>query len=186
MLREVYQSDKSTPKSDLLLVAVLLVLFIFARYISVLLRSLPLGALWQLLLFGGLLGFVYYIYKTRLISFRYTLTYEAIDPEKSEMFGEDVANPYPLGSLLIERMSGSRGKPMEMILAQEYTELLAPDETGNAPVEKKNRISMTSQSKKKAYRLLFQRDGKSYCLYFSPSEAMAMRLATMIKELQQA
>ncbi len=186
MRQEIYQSDKSTPRSDLLLVFVLLILFIFARYISVALRALPLGALWQLLLFGGLLAFVYYIYKTRLISFRYTLTYEKYDKEKSEIFGDNVENPYPLGSLIIERMSGSRGKPVEAVLAEEYIELLPPGENDGAQSEKSKQLHLTSQSKKKAYRLYFRRNEAVYCLYFSPSQDMAMQLDTMIKELQQA
>ena len=187
MLQEVYQSDKSTPKGDLLLVFVLLALFVFARYIAVFLRSLPMGGVLQLLLFAGLMAFVYYIYKTRLISYRYTLTYEALDPDKSEMFGEDVANPYPLGSLLIERMSGSRGKPLELILPQEYEALLAPDEKAPlAQSEKRKALNMTSQSKKRACRLLFKRDQESFCAYFSPSSEMAARMKEMIKDLHQA
>ena len=186
MLQEVYQSDKSTPKSDLVLVIVLLALFVFARDISVWLRSLPLGALWLLLVFFGLLGFVYYIYKSRLISYRYTLTFEENDDEKSEMFGDTVKNPYPLGSLLIERMSGSRGRVLELVIPQEYEELLPAGEACAAEAAKGKTFQLTSQSRKKAYRLYFKRDGALYCMFFSPSEEMAMRLDTMIKELRQA
>lgn len=182
MIQEIYQSEKSTPKRDLLLVFVLLVLFIMARYISVGLRALPYGGLWQLLAFALLLSFVYYIYKTRLISFRYTLFVDAYDKEKSEAYGEEVPYPYPPGTLLIERMSGSRGRLMEAVAAEEMAAFCVPGDENAPAVEKKRELHLSSQPKKRARQLCYRRGGEMYRLYFSPSDAMAARLEAILGE----
>ena len=186
MLQEIYDNKKSTPKGDLILVIGLFVLFVFARYIASALRSLPLGGVWQLLVFFALLAGVYYLYKTCLVSYRYTLTFEEIDAEKSEIMGSTVRNPYPLGSFIVENVSGSKGKLLEAVMPQEYLELLPPQQDGPYGDEKIHTLHLTTQSKKSAYSLYFRRDNVLYRLLFSPSEEMSMRLDTLIKELKQA
>ena len=185
MLQEVYDNQKSTPKSDFLLLIVLLALFVFARYITAAIRTLPLGGLWQMLVFIALLGYVYYLYKTRLVTYRYTLTYEEIDAEKTEMMGDTVKNPYPLGSFLVENVSGRHGKLLEIVMPDEYVELLPPQTEDSHSGEKYRTLRMTSQTKKSAHSLYFKRNGVLYRLLFSPSEKMRLRLDTMIKELRQ-
>lgn len=186
MLQETYDNKKSTPLSDFVLLITLLVLFAAARYIASALRTLPMGGILQLLVFFALLFFVYYMYKTRLVSYRYTLTFKEIDEEKSEIMGDTVRNPYPLGSFIVESMSGSKGKALEMVMPQEYLELLPPQAGTAYDGEKARSLKLTPQSAKDAYSLYFRRDGSLYRLIFSPSDEMVMRLDTLIKELKQS
>ncbi|MDO5112656.1 MAG: hypothetical protein Q4E65_10155 [Clostridia bacterium] len=186
MLQERLDNDKSTPKSDLILVIALLFLIIFARYILVLLRSLPYGGMWQLLILAGLIYAAYMVYKKRLIGYRYTLTYEEPAADDLDAFGERRSNPYPLGSFLVERMVADKGKVYEAVSADEYIALLAPGEAAQAlPADKKIKtLYLTIMPRATAHTLLFQRENTVYKLLFSPSAKFADTFQTMLKDLR--
>lgn len=188
MLQERLENDKSTPKSDLLLAIGLLLLIIFARYILVFLRSLPLGGLLQLAVLAGLIYAAYMVYKKRLIGYRYTLTYAEPAADDLDAFGERRANPYPLGSFLVERMVADKGKVYEAVSAEEYIALLAPGEASSVGVlpagAKVKTLYLTIKPKATAHTLFFQRGQTVYKLLFSPSEAFANTFQTMLKDLR--
>ncbi len=186
MLQERLDNDKSTPKSDLLLVIALLLLIIFARYILVLLRALPYGGLWQLAVLAGLVYAAYMVYKKRLISYRYTLTYAEPAADDLDAFGARRTNPYPLGSFLVERMVGDKGKVYEAVSAAEYIALLSPGEAEPAlPAGKKAKtLYLTTLPRAAAHTLLFQRENTVYKLLFSPSVTFAETFQTMLRDLR--
>lgn len=186
MLQEREETPRRSPIRDLILVFVLLALIILARGIMTAVRTLPYGGALQILLFLLVILLVYGVYKKFILDYRYTLTFAEPDPADVDAFGDVRKNPYPLGSLIVERMVGDKAKLFEAVMPEEYVCLLPPAADGPVGAgEKYKTLHLTVRSKKQAYSLYFRRSGTLYRLFFAPSAAFAAKLDGMIAELQE-
>lgn len=151
-------SPNATSKTDLLLAIGLFAAACLAGVIMRLARALSPWA--ALLLFLLVAVGVYFLYRMRLRSFRYTLCYR--NPEEdAEDFGDLPPLPYPLHSLTLERLSS--GKTDE-ILTLRTKDLLTLHET--LPSQDAKPFALR---RKGAVLVSYRQDGEVKRLFFSPS-----------------
>lgn len=132
MYQQHLKDEKSTSLTDFLLVIVFLLLAIFMRQIVDFCASLP--APWrsisQLVLFAVFVGICLFIYKRRICAFRYTVIFQPAPEGQLDKFGNQLVWPWPIGTVLFERMVGGKGKIAQEIAPSELVALVKPDAVG--------------------------------------------------------
>ena len=108
MYQHTNDNQKFTSVLDIILVIIILAVIVFIKKITTFFSSIPYGGLMNLAIFIGIVVFCLYVYKRRLCSYRYTIYYR--QPEGEDEFGQPLTNPYPLGTMLFERMTANKGK----------------------------------------------------------------------------
>ncbi|MEA5058592.1 MAG: hypothetical protein VB049_00940 [Candidatus Pelethousia sp.] len=193
MLQE-RNENRSTKGSDLLIVAVLVLLVIAARIAMNAAALYAWGGAVQISLFILLIAVCFLLYKTRLCSYRYTLYYKEPSKEELDEYGGQAELPFPVGTLVAERMMGSKAKSAEVILPGEMVDLIGPDGSAAAflprgkdgEFAKVHNAVLTTRSTKKAHALIFGQHGNYYRLYFNPSPEMARLLGEIIAAVREA
>lgn len=131
-------------------------------------------------------GACYFIYRRRLCSYRYTIFYEQPPEGELDEFGKQLTQPYPLGSILFERMTGGRGKLYEGVAAYDFVALMAPGKKYSEKIGFLNYSKITVYSVKTAHTLIFRRKGKLYGIYFHPNEEFVACMAKSPLDLTNA
>ena len=170
MYQHTNDNQRSTSVGDLILVIVLIAIIVFIKKISDWITTLPLSGLWTALLVILLIGGIFFIYKKRLCSYRYTIYYKAPPEGELDEFGNQAESPYPLGTILFERMTGGKGKLYEGVNAKDIVALVKPGESYPEKIGFFNLSKLSVYAQKTAHLLVFRRKGKLYGIYFHPNE----------------
>ena len=181
-------TSNSGKKADLLLFVGLVVLLIVARIALNIIQSLGFGIL-QLVVFIGLIAVCFIVFKKRFCTYRYTLFHK--EPEEGELdaYGNQQTLAMPLGTFIIEQMSGSRGGIVANIGPGDMLQLIPPSAatigiigSGNDPSLKKPPLygNVKNGRRENAHILLYRADGKTKALAFCPSKELEGMLNEII------
>lgn len=185
MHQESVDRSNNSSKSDLLLLIVLIVAFFAVGGAFMALKRLLDSSVPQYIFVVLVLAAVYLIYRIRLIGYRYTFFYKAPEPEYDERFGEMMIHedyPYPLGTLVIERIVSAKGTILNVIARDEMRCLLEAEETCPQEYSSAEPISRAFVKPDKAVSLIFCHDAKYYRLYFSASAELISLLRDELSE----
>ncbi len=173
-MRQESHSPNATAMSDLMLLLLLFALLFSAGGLMRLARSY---AAWtSIVLFLAVVGLMFVLYRRRLVSYRYTLCYQA--PEE-DAFGDLPKLPFPLHTLTLERTTSGKTNEMETILLSDILALGddGPVSTFPAPV----RTLRFARNKKQALPLTYRHGDETVLALFAPSPEL---LALLKAQLQ--
>lgn len=173
MYQNTNDNQKSSSVGDIIITIVLLLIIVFVRKLADFFKTLPspYGVICMLLLLFFIVVSIYLIYKKRLCSYRYSIFYEQPPEGELDEYGHQAAWPYPLGTIIFEKLTGKRGKIYETVLPEETVTLLAPgEEYTDEKVGFFNTTTLSVLNRKTAHTLVFRRKNKLYKIYFHPSE----------------
>ncbi len=179
-------TSKSGKKSDLLLFIGLVVLLLAARFLLNLIQALGGGVL-QLVVFIGLVAICFFVFKKRFYTYRYTLFNK--EPEEGELdaYGNQLALAMPLGTFIIEQMSGSRGGIVANIAPGDMLHLIAPSSAaaigiiGAGDHSSLKKPPLYGNGKREnAHILLYRDSGVTKALAFYPSAELEDMLNEII------
>lgn len=182
-------ASKSSKKSDALLFIGLIFMLFLARALLNFIQTLQSGRWLQVVIFVALVAICFIVFKKRFCTYRYTLFHK--EPEKGDLdpYGNQQKLPCPLGTFIIEQMSGSRGGIMETIAPGEFVRLISPEaDTAGVMCEKLDESLLKKPplygngDRKSAYILLYRRDSRMKALAFCPSD----KLVSMLNEIISA
>lgn len=169
MYQHTNDNQHISAKFDLVLVIVMIAFIVFMRQITNFISSLPGGGILNVLVLFALIAGCYIIYRKRLCSYRYTIYFEQPKEGEPDAFGNvQTTQPYPLGTMLFERMIANKGRLYEAVRYDEFVALIVPGETYSEKINLLNYAKLTVYSNKTAYTLVFRRKDKLYGIYFHP------------------
>lgn len=191
MYQQHLKDEKSTSVTDLLLVVLFLLLAIFMRQIVDFCAALPAPwrSLSQLMLFILFVGICLFIYKRRICSYRYTVIFEAVPEGELDQYGNQRVWPWPVGTVLFERMVANKGKIIEEIAPTELIALVKPDANAigiiapEGTLQKPNFLNtarLTLFPRKTASMLVFVRNGKTGYIFFHPDDTLSGHIETLL------
>ena len=177
----------STKKSDMLLFLGLIALLLLSRFLLSLLQAIGGGPA-QLVIFVMLGAVCFIVFKRRFCTYRYTLFNKEPDEGELDEYGNPAKLPFPLGTFIIEQLSGSRGGVMANIAPKDLLQLVAPSSAaaigiiGSDPKESslKKPPLYGNGKRENAHILLYRQDGKTKALAFCPSSELAEMLSDII------
>lgn len=165
MYQESSDRMRGGSKADALLVIGLIVFFFLAGGLATMLRS-KFGSNAPLYLFALIFGAaLYFIYRIRIVGWRYTVFHSEPETEYDPRFDEYITHedhPYPVGTIVIERTVSAKGAITEVINPGELAAVLAPGESAACDRE----VSMSPIAKERSSSLIFVRGGvrtRVYC-----------------------
>ncbi len=178
MLQERTGGRKDDSKLDFIYLVLLVVIIVFIRRILDFFAALPSpwNSIVQGLLFIGLIVMCYLFYAKRLCDYRYSIVYHQPAEGEENIFGEQKQYPWAEGTVLFERMVGSKGKLIEEVKPGELVALLEP---GEAYIEKIGAFRLdrlATARARKCHTLIYRRKDKLYAARFTPSGEMARRI----------
>ncbi|MDO4528661.1 MAG: hypothetical protein Q4C03_07775 [bacterium] len=178
MHQEITRTDPGSAarfRLFVLLVAALLV----TRLLMALVAALPHAGIIQVAIVLVPILLFLWIYKRRLSEYRYTLYFREPPEGELDEFGDQARLAQPLGTLILESVTGRRTRVLEIIRPAEHAALLAPGErrpdgtTGLCPL-------LAGCPKAQAHTLVYRRGGSLRCLMFSPSKELEQMLCEII------
>lgn len=192
MYQQHLKDEKSTSVTDFLLVVIFLLLAIFMRQIVDFCAALPAPwrSLSQLMLFILFVGICLFIYKRRICSYRYTVIFEAAPEGELDQYGNQLVWPWPIGTVLFERMVANKGKIAEEIAPNELIALVKPEANTigviapEGVMQKPNFLNtarLTRFSRKTASMLVFARNGKTGYIYFHPDDTLSGHIEALLR-----
>ncbi len=196
MYQQPLQNQKNSSKLDLLLFILFIGIALFMRQITDFFTALP--APWntagQILLFLMFIGICLFVYKRRLCSYRYTVIFAPAPEGELDPYGNPLEWPWPIGTVLFERMVSNKGNLVEEVPPAELLALLSPGqapesgllENGGKKPNYFNTTRMTRYSAKKAHTLVFRRKGKIRYIAFHPDETMCGHIETLLAAKREA
>ena len=169
MYKELNQSADSK-SLDLILIATMLLLIIFATALRDLVVSLPYGYILRYAAFAGVLLALYFIYTRRIVSYRYTLYVND---------GED----RPKGTFLVDRMVADKGREALVLMSENLVAFIEPGSTwGSDTKQRIHKKKLSIHSVKTAHTLVYEKNGKLYKLRIHPSKKLARLLKETVVE----
>lgn len=178
-------TSTSGKRADMLLFIGLIALLLVARFLLNLIQAIGGGPL-QLVIFIGLVAVCFLVFKKRFCTYRYTLFNK--EPEEGELdaYGNQQKLAMPLGTFIIEQVSGSRGGIVANIGPGDMLQLITPSSgaigiigSGNDPSLKKPPLYGNGK-RENAHILLYRADGKTKALAFCPSKELEGMLNEII------
>lgn len=178
-------TSKSDKKADLLLFVGLLVMLFVARLLLNIVRALGLGAL-QLVIFAVLVAVCFLVFKKRFCTYRYTLFNK--EPEEGELdaYGNQQKLAMPLGTFIIEQLSGSRGGIVANIAPGNMLELIPPCAAAIGIIGEGNHASLKKPplygngKRSDAHILIYRDNNITKALAFCPSKELEGMLCEII------
>lgn len=183
MHQESVDRLNNSAKSDLLLLIALIVAFFALGGVFTALKNLLDSSIPQYIFVILVVVAAYLIYRFRLLGYRYTLFYKAPEPEYDERFGEMMLHedyPYPVGTLVIERIVSAKGTILNVIAREEMRCLIQAGEACPEEYSNAQPINRTFAKQDKAASLIFRRENKNYRLYFSASAELVSLLRAQL------
>ncbi|MBQ2985181.1 MAG: hypothetical protein IJB30_06720 [Clostridia bacterium] len=185
----MYQESNTanvTKRSDTLLLIGLIVLIILSRSLLNFIQAAG-GGILQLAVFIGLVAVCFIVFKRRFCTYRYTLFNQ--EPEEGDLdpYGNQKKLAMPLGTFIIEQLSGSRGGIVANIAPGDMVQLIAPgagaigvigEEADEATI--KNPPVYGNGKGETSHILLYRSDGKIKALAFTPSDTLISMLSEII------
>ncbi|MBR0136714.1 MAG: hypothetical protein IJM18_10960 [Clostridia bacterium] len=169
MYQESDDKLKGTAKKDTLIFILLIVFFLVAGGIATILKT-TFNSNAPLYAFAVLFAIaLYFIYRMRIVGWRYTVFYKEPEAEYDARFDEYITHedyPYPVGTVVIEKTVSAKGEILAVIKKEELVDLLEPGADFSADDE----MVYGPRKKEASSSLIFARDGKITRIYFTPSE----------------
>lgn len=196
MYQQHLKDEKSTSLTDFLLVVLFLLIAVFMRQIVDFCAALP--APWHSLsqgaLFLSFVGICLFIYKRRICSYRYTVVFQPAPEGEVDPYGNQLVWPWPIGTVLFERMVANKGKLAEEIAPAELVALVKPGTafslfSPSGTLKKPgffNTARMTRLPRKTASMLVFERNGKAGYILFHPDETLTGHLEALLAAKREA
>lgn len=177
-------TSNSTRRSDMLLFIGLVLLLIVARFLLTLIQAIGGGAM-QLVVFAALGAICFLVFKKRFCTYRYTLFNKEPEPGELDPYGNQETLPMPLGTFIIEQMSGSRGGIVANIAPGDMMQLFTPGAIGviaeNADHASIKKPPVYGNGKRgNAHTLLYRDNDKVKALAFFPSKELEAMLTEII------
>ena len=177
----------SSKKSDMLLFIGLIALLLVSRFLLSLLQAIGGGPA-QLVIFVVLVAICFMVFKRRFCTYRYTLFNKEPEPDELDEYGNPSKLPFPLGTFIIEQLSGSRGGVMANIAPGDMLQLIPPSGAaaigiiGGDPKDSslKKPPLYANGNRENAHILLYRQDGKTKALAFAPGAELAKMLSDII------
>lgn len=183
------KEGKTSSAVDLLLVVFFVLVAVFMRPIIDLLSSVPapFGGILKILMMLFFVGICYFFYAFRLCSYRYTVIHSERKEDEPDQFGNKADWPWPVGTVVVERMVSDKGRIIDEIAPDELTAFIRPEETNAyfAAHSDVRRRSLRSERycrpflKKTSY-LIYRRYGSLRAAAFCPDETFAAHLDTLL------
>ncbi len=195
MYQQHLKDEKSTSLTDFLLVVLFLLIAVFMRQIVDFCATLPAPwhSLSQFALFLSFVGICLFIYKRRICSYRYTVVFKPAPEGEVDQYGNQLVWPWPIGTVLFERMVANKGKLAEEIAPAELVALVKPDTVGlfspSGALKKPgffNTARLTRLPRKTASMLVFERNGKLGYILFHPDEMLTGHLEALLAAKREA
>lgn len=181
MYQQSVDRSHGSSKSDLILFLVLIVAFFTVGAIALYLEGVFSSRLPRYIFIGLVLAALYLVYRLRLVGYRYTVFYEEPKPVYDERFGEEIVHedyPYPVGTLVFERIVSAKGTILFTIDKNDILEFLAPGEKPREAVEFEYDLSCTKREK--AHTLVFTAGDAKTALYFDPDDEFSAHVKTIM------
>ena len=181
MYQESDDKLKGSSRTDTIIFITLIVFFFAAGALATVLRSkfetnLPLYALAAV--FGALL---YIVYRLRIVGWRYTVFYSEPKTEFDPRFNDYITHedhPYPVGTVVFEKTVSAKGQILEVVKKEELLALLEPGEEYTVSAER----VFGPKKKEASASIVFEREGKLYRVFFTPSEQFKSYVKGIISE----
>ena len=180
MFQESADKMKGTIRSDTVLFIILIVFFFAAGSVATVLKN-HFNSNIPLYVFAAVLGgLILLVYRLRLTGYRYTIFYKEPETEYDERFGEEITHedyPYPIGTIVVERIVSAKGQILEVILKEELEAILEPGEQFAADEE----LSFSTKKNEASRSIVFRREGRTYRMYFAPSDEFKKYVETVLE-----
>ena len=188
--KSVYRETIEPKRGKLNDLAVIMIAFVIILTFepAMVFANLPQAAktVGQSIMVIAIVAFCLWFYKKRLCSYRYTFL-----TDREDVFGELCEKPASFaelsdGTLLIESVVGD-GKGTYLVVAapEEMRAFYTSGENYELP-EHTIRIKGTLAKKENACVLVYEQEGRTYAVYFSPGKELQTQLAEMLSTKQDA
>lgn len=178
MYQQSVDRSHGSAKSDLVLFIVLIAAFFTVGAIAVMLENHFDSRIPRYVFIVLVLAALYLVYRLRLVGYRYTVFYETPKAVYDERFGEEIVHedyPYPVGTLVFERIVSAKGTIIFTIDRKDIEAFLASGENYDEPVEREYDLSCTKREK--ARRLIFRsKEGVRTALLIDSDEEFSAHL----------
>ena len=181
MYQQSVDRSHGSARSDLVLFIALLAAFFLVGTIAVVLENHFSSRIPRYVFIGLVLACLYLVYRLRLVGYRYTVFYEEPKAVYDERFGEEIMHedyPYPVGTLVFERIVSAKGTIVFTVDRKDILEFLAPGEKPGVKADKEYDFSCTKREK--AHTLVFAAEGGNTALYFDPDEEFSAHIRTIM------
>lgn len=189
------QEGKSSSASDLLLVVFFVAVAFGMRPIVDLLSAVPapFGGILKIALVVLFVGICYFFYAFRLCSYRYTVIHSPRRDDEPDRYGNKAEWPWPVGTVVVEKMVANKGSIIEEITPDELTGFIRAGEADAffAAHPEINRDALRAErytrpfEKKRSY-LIFRRNDALRAAAFCPDETFAEHLETLLRIKEEA
>jgi len=178
-------TSNSGKKADVLLFIGLVAMLLVARLALNIIQALGLGAL-QLVVFIALVAVCFLVFKKRFCTYRYTLFNK--EPEEGELdeYGNQQKLAMPLGTFIIEQLSGSRGGIVANIAPGNMLQLIPPCAAAIGIIGEGDHASLKKPpfygngKRSDAHILIYRDNNITKALAFCPSKELEAMLNEII------
>ena len=171
MFQESVDRSHGSAKSDLVLFILLIIAFFTVGSVVFLLEKSLDSKLPRYIFIGAVLVCLYLVYRLRIVGYRYTVFHEEPKPVYDPRFDDMMIHedyPYPVGTIVIERIVSAKGTILFTIDKSEIKALAKPGEESGLVAD--STFNAACRKPEQAHSLFFSKDGKLNRLYFDPSE----------------
>ena len=185
MYQQSVDRSHGSSKSDLLLFIVLIAAFFAVGAVVLFLENKFASRIPRYVFIGLVLTALYLVYRLRLIGYRYTVFYEEPKPVYDERFGEMMLHedyPYPVGTIVFERIVRAKGTVMYTVGAKDVKALLKPGEEPVGFGDEARTVNVSCRKAADAYSVLFDNGGKPIRLYFDPDAEFLSHLSAIMND----
>lgn len=175
MYSEILEPAKEEKNFNRLCLATAVLLLLGIPYIYELCLDMPpfIGEGMMLASYIVIIALSYRVYTRFVCGYRYSFVTERQMRTLPRGMGTILLKP---GSVIIERMYGSKGNLAAIIFPEEVRGIILCTEKEFKNFKKKtyllNRKLFTNRGRKKAYALMYERKGKKYYCLIAPSEEL--------------
>lgn len=182
MLQEICENGKKNRNKDAAMPMIPVMFMILAYSIFAKVGLQPPWSIIAYALAFAVMAVVYYlVYRYYLSAFRYSLVYEPLASGEVDAFGDPLSYPYPVGTIVFERLAGKGSRLYETVRTSELREVVAPGQPPSFEVSSRCvNAAYTPRTKKNAYTLYYERNGRLHRTYFHPTEQFITRLRLLL------
>ena len=175
MYQESVDKSGNSSKADVILFILLLVAFFLVGSVALYLESVFSSTAPRYIFICAVLVAIYFIYRARLIGFRYTIFHKQPEPVYDPRFDDMILHedyPYPVGTIVFERIVSAKGTILLTLSAEELVASLAPGADVSKYGDVHDAYNFSCVKLEKSHSLIYEKDGKLNRLYFCPGEEM--------------
>lgn len=175
MLQERTGNKKDSTVMDFILIAVIILVIVYIKKIFALCMTFPSpwNAIAQAAVFIAFVAGCYLFYTKRITDLRYSVVYHQPEEGEKNIFGDEKEYPWPVGTVLFERMIANKGKLIFTIEPAELVALLEPGETYGEKISAFRTERLSGAGKRKSHTLIYKKKNKLYAAFFSPTDEFA-------------